>query len=255
MKTAHLLIDAVLDRYINPLGLTKTAELPDFLNNQTVQYGLGGAAAGGIGSALRSILGNPDPDLEGGASSRFLKALAMGGLAGAGVGGGAQLMGIDLPTAKDLQVGGGSNAPSWQTSAGLGILGAGGAAGLAGLSRGRLRNLALGSRLGKLKGTVDKGGVGRTMYSKLLKDAPTAPSLLDRILGRSPEVSAIRRNMARMEGEGLAGSAQEGLSDAQKALKDLSKPVDQNYWLENLRRPAIAGGAATGILHQLLGSE
>lgn len=253
MKPEHRLIDAVISDQMSPVGLTKTAELPEFLQNQIAQYSLGGAAVGGLGSALRSIIGNPDPEVHGSALSRFLRALAMGGLAGAGVGGGAQLMGIDLPTAQSLSQEGGASAPDWQTSAGLGLLGAGGAAGLAALTRGRSRNLALGSRLSQL--AKSDGGVGPSVFKRLTRGARSDPSLLDRILGRSPEVSAVRRNMGGMAGEGLTGTNQEGLMDVQRLVDQFSTPVRQNYWAENLRRPAVAGGATTGILHQLLGRE
>ena len=71
------------------------------LRSPITQYTLGGMGVGGLASVIRNLIGKPDPGMEGSAVARFLRAAALGGLAGAGVSGGAKLMGYDLPTISD----------------------------------------------------------------------------------------------------------------------------------------------------------
>lgn len=168
MRPSEMMISAALSGF-NPAewiqSRTKVANQVDWsaiLNNPAVQYGIAGAGVGGIGSIIRSLAGKPDSDVEGSAASRFLRSLALGGITGAGIGGGAQLLGFTPPNlfekAKELQTGevapDPSARPSVWTSLGVGALGAGGLGVASALGKRSLRNRAmnsLGSRLRKFR--------------------------------------------------------------------------------------------------------
>lgn len=159
------------------------------LKNPITQYTLGGMGAGGLASVLRSIMGRPDPGMEGSALSRFLRATALGGLAGAGVSGGAKLMGYDLPT-----VGGGEkkvDRPGILQALGVGI--PAGAAGLGTLLllRGRAKNRILSSKIG------GKQGMLAAMKSLAKKSSPEMAKRINRIYRR---VQAVPENWSTVGG-------------------------------------------------------
>lgn len=128
------------------------------MQSPITQYALLGGGLGGGASILRNVFGEPDPDTEGSATSRFLKAMALGGAAGAGVAGGSKALGYDMPDLAKLVRGTKEPAaPRWQTSAGVGILGGLGTIGLAKLLRSRARN-------------VRQMGTMNTLAAKIMKD-------------------------------------------------------------------------------------
>jgi len=242
-------------------GETPGMNFGELLKNPMVAYGLTGAGVGGVGSLLRSLLGSPDADSEGGIVARLLKAMSMGGLAGAGVAGGAQLLGKKLPLPEDIVrkiTEGGTpeptaeKSPEWQTSAGVGLTGAAGVGLLGVLARRRMGNRALSNVVGHLKGHTAAGanllapkrGLFTTMHSAVTGLSPRARGAL----------RYLRKHQTHQTG--LAGEIADNIQNARGGeLERLSGEGIEGFLSKLGPKGALGTGGGIGILHQLMGRE
>lgn len=249
-------------------------QVGNVLQSPIAQYALLGGGIGGAGSLLRSMFGNTDPETEGSSLSRFLRSLAMGGVAGAGVAGGAKMLGYDMPQlSKMLDKGKEPVSPRWQTSAGVGILGGLGTVGIAALLKKRAKNVrmmgSMGTLIKKLKGKEFKGlnmlqtkkSPGPGALSDILEPAGGVfrdqrggmQKAVDFVLGRNAQLRALQGRMRDLEFNRLKGNQGADFSPLKDLVGNLSEtagpvpgsPGQQMFY----------GGLGTGALHQMLGEE
>lgn len=239
----HEFITAVLD------GTLKVADV-----DPSLQWGLLGGAVGGLGSAIKSVASGEDTEAG-------LRHAALMGLLGAGVGagvsGGARLLGAGNTSPGDALLGSSKkNMPSVAGSAGVGAMGALGLGGLSEARQQHFRNKAIGDMMyaGGAKTLLEDAGGKDGKDGKKKKKGPKKPGaeqkdieeflkkfraskavragrkaapnqelpgFVDRLLGRTnystEGLKAIRESIAKHEG---AGKSQKALH-LRGALKEL----------------------------------
>ena len=260
MNENEILITAAL--------MTKEAagDAESYLQNPILQYTAGGAAAGGLASLLRNMMGKPDPGMEGSALSRFLRSMALGGLAGAGVSGGAKLMGFDLPTASIK----GAKPPKVQEGPGLTqAIGFGLPVGLMSLAtalvlRKRATNKALSARMGGTAGTLTRlKSLTKTLspndakaMSKLISRVEMAPERWSTVGGMPQAIKTVfnrgKINPKFVPGRGPVLSAKGwsmGISPQYGQVRSLDRA---NRIVTHLSKPEAIFGAVSGQSPQLM---